>query len=447
MDYIDETLINDTTKIESEVILDDFQMSIVKRIEDTDESLFLSGKAGTGKSAIIKHIFNHTKKKVVLLAPTGIAAINIGGQTIHSFFKLKIDEWTMSPKDAIKRLENDLFIDEFKKKIEKTDLIIIDEISMVRVDLFNTIDYLCRYLREEPDKLFGGIQLLVVGDMLQLPPVIREPLVKNGTSRTPIRDTLRKRYGGEYFFYAKDATKINLVKLTNVYRQDDKLFVNTLNNIRTSTNLTEALKVINTRVGLPKDNEVFISLCSTNKEADKINKDELDKLVGKQKTYNATIEGTINQGDYPTEEHLKLKVGAHIMMLNNDPGHRWVNGSLGIIKSLEKGVFVEIEGNTYEVQQYTWESKTFKYNKRTDSIETLDKGSFTQYPIKLAWAITIHKSQGQTFESVFINLDRIFEKGQTYVALSRCRHLNTLYLNRPIRESDIIIDPRLNQFI
>lgn len=416
------------------MMLSNEQEKIFKFIEESNKSLFLTGKAGTGKSHLLKYFMDNTKKKVALLAPTGLAAINVGGQTINSFFQIFKDgcyEWEDIEKDISRKSFG------YVNTIENLDTIVIDEVSMVRVDLFVTIDKICQKIRKN-NALFGGIQLVLVGDLYQLPPVAPQNIKKYLTSK----------YGGVYFFMAPDLCKnMGIIRLTEIFRQSDGKFKEVLNNIRVGENLNDTLSYLNQRVYKPESMEGVVVLASTNSVVDNHNNDRLSKIEGKEYVYDAIIQGKLGKSSYPAPEQLKLKVGAQVMLLENDMDKRWVNGTVAVVSKLGKQVFVKIGKHEHEIFPKTWTSVNYKYNNSSMKLEAQDAASFTQYPIKLAWAVTIHKSQGQTYDSVYLSMDHAFDFGQTYVALSRCKDINKLYLANPLKVSDIKIDSLVREFI
>lgn len=422
--------------MQTKMTLSSEQQNIINLIENTNANLFLTGKAGTGKSHVIKYFIENTKKKVVLLAYTGLAASNIGGQTINTFFQIY--------SDALYDYKEQLAIQEdrdstygLKKMLNRLDTIIIDEISMVRSDLLHTINELCKYYRES-DLPFGGLQMIFVGDPYQLPPV---------TKPKELRSILTRKYGGVHFFNAPDViTSMKAYQLTHIFRQDDSVFKDILNNIRVGTNLSNVLTLLNNRVTKPKSMDNVVVITTRNDDVDSYNDKELAKLSTPAYTYDAIIKGKFN--DRPTNEHLVLKEGAQIMMLRNDPSGRWYNGSIGTIHRLTKdSIFVNLDGSVYEVDTFTWTNNKYNYDEANDSLSQSYLGSFTQYPIRLAWAVTIHKSQGQTYDSCYVKINHAFDSGQTYVALSRCRTLDNLYLASPLKSRDIIVDPSVRMFM
>lgn len=422
--------------MDTENTLSPEQMWVFRLLEETDKSLFLTGKAGTGKSHLIRYLLKHSTKNIALLSYTGLAAANIGGQTINSFFQI-FSHGIYDPQEQIAILEDRDSAYGLKRMLNKLDLLVIDEISMVRSDLFHTINEICKLYRDNPQP-FGGLQLLLVGDPYQLPPVVKPAEIK------PI---LMKRYGGVHFFNAPDVTSyVGAYQLKQIFRQDDEQFKHILNNIREGTNLPQVLSLLNTRVGIPKSMQNVVVVATRNDMVDNYNEKELAKLSTPTYTYKAIIKGSFK--DRPTNEELVLKEGAQIMMLKNDMMGRWYNGSIGVITELTKdSIKVEINGNEYDVEKFTWTNNKYNYDEDTDTLDQTYLGSFTQYPIRLAWAVTVHKSQGQTYESAFINIPQAFESGQTYVALSRCKSLDKLYLARPIKEKDVLVDPAIRQFM
>jgi ATP-dependent exoDNAse (exonuclease V) alpha subunit len=340
--------------------------------------------------------------------------------------------------------------------ISKAKLFVIDEISMVRADLFRAIDLLCRKARNEPNKFFGGIQLVMFGDLYQLPPVVAEPAVEdsyneNGEpiSKTPVRDYLKSHFNGVYFFNCPDVLdNVHFIELDKVYRQEDIDFINILNNIRVGKDLPETLRLLNTRVITPEEDSKYITLCTTNKTADITNNDRLNMLDTPLVEHEGVIEGIANE--LPTLKRLKLKVGAHVMTIVNGTDYR--NGSIGVIEEIDKAhaiLKVRLFDNDklVEIKPYEWEYAVYKYDRFKGSYLREVVGSFRQWPVKLAWAITIHKSQGQTFDSVYLKPGNFFSKGQTYVALSRCRSLEKLYLARPIEFKDISVSEKIKGFM
>lgn len=404
-------------------------------IANTGASVYLTGKAGTGKSTFLAYLRKNLKKNVVVVAPTGVAAINIGGKTIHSFFRFppNLMEAHLIEQDASQ-----------KGLFNKIEVLIIDEISMVRADLLDAIDLSLKMSRQD-ERPFGGVQMVFIGDLHQLPPVV---IGKD------LADYFEEHFGGPFFFNAKVFKKLNFkyIELTSVFRQKDSKFKEILDAIREDNISEEQIATLNIQyVSVPvyDTNSVRLTLCSTNKKAEAINLENMERLKSKVFSYRASIVGSFDEVYYPTDPTLQLKVGAQIMMLQNDLNKRWVNGTLGIVSKLdEKNVTVQIDGTRYMVPKYTWENISYEYNKETKKIESKVTGTFKQFPLKRAWAITIHKSQGQTFERVAIDLDKgAFAHGQSYVALSRCTSLQGISLNSKIKRRDFILDPKVMQFV
>ncbi len=402
-------------------------------MEHTRGSLFISGKAGTGKSTLLKYFKANTTKNVVILAPTGVAAVNVGGQTIHSFLKFPP---SIIQRDTIKRLWN-------TKLIANLEMMVIDEVSMVRADLMDGIDHALRLNRHEPSRPFGGVQMVFIGDLFQLCPVV-EP---------GAREILAERYSTPYFFSAEvfQTMHIKYIELSKIYRQCDNRFVDLLNRIRNNEQTEEDLYLLNDRVGehiYLDDTEAPVVLTSTNSLAGAINQDKLMKLSEEERVYEAVVTGKFEGSAFPTDGSLRLKAGAQVILLKNDPERKWVNGSLARVAELTKdSIKVDIKGHIHEVPRVTWQKIEYSYNKELDKIEENVVGTFEQFPLKLAWAITIHKSQGQTFDKVVLDLGRgAFTHGQVYVALSRCTCLEGITLKRPVAHRDIIFDERICGF-
>ncbi|MDD3274930.1 MAG: AAA family ATPase [Candidatus Omnitrophica bacterium] len=402
-------------------------------MEHTKECLFITGKAGTGKSTLLKYFKANTGKNIVVLAPTGVAAVNVGGQTIHSFFRLPPK---IIHKDAVRRLRD-------RSIFESLDMIIIDEVSMVRADLMDGIDYALRLNCGRMKKPFGGVQMVFFGDLFQLAPVVG----------SEARQLLAERYPSPYFFSAKVFVDcyIKTVELSNIYRQKDTAFMELLNRIRNKEHTGEDLEILNKNVRsdvtVPRKDATVI-LTTTNSLASAINRDRLSKLPGKEIVYESFSSGNFEETAYPTEGSLSLKKGAQVILIKNDPDKRWVNGTLAKVSALSKdSVVVDINGSEYDVPVAKWQKIEYSNNEEEDKIEDEVVGEFSQYPLKLAWAITIHKSQGQTFDKVIIELGHgAFTHGQLYVALSRCTCLEGIKFRRPVRHSDIIFDERIYEF-
>jgi hypothetical protein len=426
-------------------------------IENTEICVFITGKAGTGKSTLIEYLRENTKKKAVFIAPTGVAALNIRGKTIHSFFKFPPQVIT---SDAIK---DNKYGEEKKSIFKSVDLIVIDEISMVRADLIQGIDFVLRNYGKS-NLPFGGIQMVLVGYMYQLPPVIDQNDKINITHNGEIifegslHHYFERKYKGHYFFNS-DAFKNANFKycvLNTIFRQkDDNKFMEILNAIRENKISGEILRQLNERhfENIEESETGEIVLCATNNIASEINKRKMDELPTKAFLYEAEVKGIfekeIPEKDYPAEKYLILKEQAQVMMIKNDISGRWVNGSIGIIKTLaENKIEVEINGTIFEVNKETWEAIDYKYDAKNDKLDTNIIGEYKQYPVKLAWAITIHKSQGKTFEKTIIDLGNgAFAHGQTYVALSRCKTLDGIRLKNPIKHKDVILDDKVVRFI
>ncbi len=393
-------------------------------------NLFITGRAGTGKSTLLRALRDTIPDEMVVVAPTGLAAVNVGGQTIHSFFSLPP---RLIRSEDIKRSRNG-------KIMRRMKLLVIDEVSMVRSDLMWAIDQTLRVNRGRPREPFGGVRLILFGDLHQLPPVIQDPEVFNH---------LESEFGGPFFFSVSalgEGIGTMRLELSEVFRQRDERLLTVLNRVRDGDVSEEDLDVLNERVSRIRtlgEGDSFVILTPTNAAAQRINMAYLNALPSKAITYKAKVTGDFSRGAQPTDETLVLKEGAKVIMLRNDGDQRWVNGTVARVSRLrDDKVFVEIEGKEYEVEPAEWESRRYAFDQGAEKIVETVAGTFQQFPLRLAWALTIHKSQGLTLDNVYIDLGRgTFAHGQTYVALSRCRSLEGLALARVLRPSDIIFDP------
>lgn len=414
-------------------LTDEFKEALAV-MENTREHVFITGKAGTGKSTLLKHFCKNTSKKIAVLAPTGISAINIKGSTLHSFF--------LFPFGVVEEKKVHLV----RKKIElfkNLETIVIDEISMVRSDIMNAIDYSLRINTGNRSLPFGGVQVIMFGDLYQLPPVVRGEEV----------NYLRDRYRGQYFFNAPVFKEVELKKmlLTKIFRQKSGDFKELLNKVREKKMTVQDFRQLNSRhCEIAKDRKPAIILATTNNIVNEINEKRLALIELPEYVYEATTSGKFFEKDYPADYFLRLKVGSQVMVLKNDSAkkRRWVNGTLGVVEELGSNhIKINIDGLIYQMLREEWEIYDYKYDRMNKKIVKTSVGSFMQYPLKLAWAVTIHKSQGKTFDRVIIDLGRgAFSHGQTYVALSRCRDFENIYLKRPVRDNDIILDREIDAF-
>jgi len=418
-------------------------------ITHTRQSVFLTGKAGTGKSTFLKYICNHTKKKYVVLAPTGIAAINAGGVTLHSFFKLPFRP--MLPDDPDLSLSHGRIFEFFKypkekrKIIAEVDLIIIDEISMVRADIIDCVDRILRVYSGNMRLPFGGKQLLFVGDVFQLEPVVPSDQ----------KEILSLFYASPFFFSARVFKDINLVpiELQKVYRQTDPVFINVLDRIRNNAARKQELDTLNGRYFPsfePQNEDMYITLATRRDQVDFINEKKLAELPGEEYVSVGKIEGDFPESSLPTQLNLSIKEQAQVIFIDNDYERRWVNGTIGMVSGIDENgnVYVLLEsGVEHLVEPTSWRNYKYKYNEKEKRIEEEIVGTFEQLPIRLAWAITVHKSQGLTFSRVVVDLTGgVFAGGQTYVALSRCTSLEGLVLKSKISSRDIFIRKEIVEF-
>lgn len=411
-------------------------------VEKTGRSVFLTGKAGTGKTTFLREIVAKSSKRVVVVAPTGIAAINAGGVTIHSFFQLPFHPFIPGAK-----IESKFAFSREKRSIIRTiDILVIDEISMVRSDLLDALDTVLRRFRDRT-KPFGGVQLLMIGDLQQLTPVVTDEEA----------DLLSRYYTTPYFFGSHALSKVDYVtiELKQIYRQQDEEFVSILNSVRSGRPTADVMRALNKRYMpdfCPDQEDGYIRLATHNNTANSYNEQQLEQLDGEIHCFDASISGTFPEYSYPTEVRLELKIGAQVMFVKNDPSceKRYFNGKIGhVAEFMEDMILVKCPGEDelIAVEKLEWENSKYVINEETQEMETEVQGVFCQYPLKLAWAITIHKSQGLTFDKAIIDAAASFASGQVYVALSRCRTLEGMVLATPLTQSAVMTDLRVEDYI
>lgn len=419
-----------------------FELDVARFIvEKTDMSLFLTGKAGTGKTTFLREVVRYTKKKCIVLAPTGIAAVNAGAMTIHSFFQFGLGPFVQGVIEP----KSDFRINKSKLElIRHLQLLIIDEVSMVRADLMDHIDVELRRIRRN-SKPFGGVQLLMIGDLQQLPPIAH-----GGED-----ELLRQYYKTLYFFSsaALKSMKYSCIELKNVYRQTDRHFIDILNHARDCTLTSQDISDLNARYvpGFsPKPEDGYIRLVTHNRQVDYVNETEMEKLDSKPYTFVAAVTGTFPEESYPTADSLTLKKGALVMFIKNDPERRFINGTLGEVKSIDKNsiaVRLAESGTVIDVEPMEWQNIRYQFDEESKEISSKQIGRFKQYPLKAAWAITVHKSQGLTFDKAIIDVHAAFSPGQPYVALSRCRTLDGLVLSSPVSASVFMRDNAVDAYM
>lgn len=411
-------------------------------VEKTGKSVFLTGKAGTGKTTFLRDVVETSSKRVVVVAPTGIAAINAGGVTIHSFFQLPLHPYIPGIK-----IESKFAFSKEKRSIIRTiDVLVIDEISMVRSDLLDAVDSVLRRFRDR-NKPFGGVQLLMIGDLQQLTPVVTDEEA----------DLLRQYYPTPYFFgsHALAKTDYVTIELKQVYRQQDEKFLSILNAVRTGRPSQQVIDALNTRyipTFTPDPSDGYIRLTTHNNIANEYNESQLQQLMEEPYRFNAVITGNFPEYSYPTDLQLELRKGAQVMFVKNDPSSekKYYNGKIGhVVEIVDDIILVQCPGDDepVAVEQLEWENSKYVINEQTQEMETEVQGTFRQYPLRLAWAITIHKSQGLTFDKAIIDAALSFASGQVYVALSRCRTLEGMVLATPLSQSSVMTDLRVEDYI
>jgi ATP-dependent DNA helicase PIF1 len=402
----------------------------------TKTNMYITGDAGTGKTTLLNYFLEKTDKHVVVLAPTGMAAVQVDGETIHSFCRFNTDPaWMMLEQNKIHKLRDN-------RKIKSIDTLVIDEISMVRSDMLDALDYFFRVNKGKMRLPFGGVQVILFGDHFQLPPVLR------GDERAMFFE----KYETEYFFGAKvyPLLQVSYTKLTKYYRQTDETFIRLLSYLRYGKANSEIVDWVNRKL-VSEDKTMKqgrIIIASRNQEVTNINYKHLDELEGDVVSYRAVISGVFKEEMCPAEKFLVLKLGAQVMFVKNDPEKRWVNGTIGQVVELEKeSIRVRIDKKIVEVELAAWQNHTYRYDEEKGELVKELVGEYTQYPLRLAWAVTIHKSQGQTFDECEIDLGSgAFVFGQTYVAFSRCKSIEGLVLSKPLKLRDIKTDPKVFEF-
>lgn len=420
--------------------LDDKFRAAVALMENSRNNLLITGRAGTGKSTLLEYFRSVTKKNIAILAPTGVAALNVKGQTIHSFFRFK-PNITVDTVKKLYPMQRQTYLN--------IDTVVIDEISMVRADLLDCVDAFMRTNGKDASLPFGGVQMIFVGDLYQLPPVVTK--AEEGMFKGP--------YKSQYFFDSNSFGKLDIqfIELEKHHRQTEEYFIELLNAIRNNVITNEQLDVLNLRLNasfVPDATKMYITLTSTNRVADEINAKELARLGTREHIYTATLGGDFDKKVLPADEILRVKEGMQVMMLNNDKAERWVNGSVGTViginsRMTDRDVIIVRLNNSSEVEvaPNTWDMFKFSYNQKEHKLLPKNAGSFIQYPIAPAWAVTIHKSQGKTFKDVIIDIGSgTFANGQLYVALSRCTTLRGIILKRQIERRHILTDPRIVEF-
>lgn len=417
------------------VTLSPEQRAVFDAIENTRNHVFVTGRAGTGKSTLLNHLSWHTDKQIVVCAPTGVAALNVQGQTIHSLFRLPIGLIGSSEID-----QND----QTRKLLNTIDTLVVDEVSMVNADLMDAMDRSLRMARQRRHEPFGGVQIVLFGDPYQLAPV-----PASGDEKAYFDD----HYRSPWFFDAhvwNDAS-LTVYELTEIHRQSDDAFKRMLNAVRHGRVTADIANALNTAGARTPPTDGTITLATRNDSVARINQAALERLPGRILTAKAEINGEFGSGrggQYPADEKLQLKEGAQVMFLRNDTDGRWVNGTIGTVIRIDKNVWVEIGSEEHEVHPATWEKYRYRYVPSTKELSKDVVGEFTQFPLRLAWAVTIHKSQGKSYARAIVDLgSRVFAAGQTYVALSRVESLEGLYLTRPLRPADIIVDENVVRFM
>jgi ATP-dependent exoDNAse (exonuclease V) alpha subunit len=419
------------------ITLGEEQRAIYEILNRSNDNIFVTGKAGTGKSVLLKYFVSNTPKKVIVLAPTGVAAMRVGGETIHSRFAFDYD--FLDP-DKVNVIDHAT-----KSILKKLDALVIDEISMVRIDVMESISKKFQLAKE--NKLpFGGVQIIVFGDLYQLPPIIA-----NGEIKRCLDDKFNNE--GEFFFCAPSVKnrRLKILELEYIYRQEDVEFQEMLNEVRIGQISEGTLAKFNERCGIPVISDTTLTIATKNARVDEINGQRLNALQGEEFCYKSTYTGDFNQLSNAVQKELRLKVGAQVVLLRNDrlKQRRWVNGTIAKVAKLsENAIKVEVRGVEHDIFPVKWTTYRYHYDEKTKSIRKGVVAELMQYPLRLAWALTIHKSQGQTYDSVNVDLgDGAFVHGQAYVAFSRCECRKRLYLENPLKQSDILVDNKVVDFI